>query len=678
MAFNKSMKLTLLVAYVNIMLSVPPFPNYYTFAIDTIGFLTTMIASSLLIHFLNTRPVNQKNLLNRILAIGVLIGLLGTVRNYVMAVVTCFFHSELQEFDNQFPALTASFLSMRITGLMEAVIICCLSIGRLILFATPVVFHNLNPTTGIIAVGFGVFAIPVVDAAYNWITCYSKVETPISLIILNFQAEMGLSSYSRELSINNTHLNVTEEEIKDSYICNPLPITPVVLLSTILLEIARLVTVLNMKRETLSRINPAPVSAPHVSADALVSSASVFNPMTSTHLPSLRASTSASASVSNPTTSTHLPTHIASTSTSASVSYPTTSTHLPSNIASISTSASVSYPTTSTHLPSHIASTSASASVSYPTTSTHLPSRITSTSASASVFYPTTSTYLPSLIASTSASASVSYPTTSTHLPSHIASTSALASVSYPPTSTHRSSLIASTSASSSVSYPTASTHLPSLIASAPATVSVSVPLTSTNLPTHITSTSACITEDTKFTPIASTCPSAVYDNPSTCQGNVVGRAGNSVIIHIRPSNSVQRRTRFRRAESFPTRSSRNVQINQKRRNSLQMTARHISTRTKVSKTLANNTPKTQPILPRHNITLTHFREVTKELFMRTSSIATGTALLCLAITVANLVSIYSTVFIVVVARRFCQYCVIVLIACLDKDLIEYYMNKFE
>ena len=612
MAFNKSMKLTLLVAYVNIMLSVPPFPNYYTFAIDTIGFLTTMIASSLLIHFLNTRPVNQKNLLNRILAIGVLIGLLGTVRNYVMAVVTCFFHSELQEFDNQFPALTASFLSMRITGLMEAVIICCLSIGRLILFATPVVFHNLNPTTGIIAVGFGVFAIPVVDAAYNWITCYSKVETPISLIILNFQAEMGLSSYLRELSINNTHLNVTEEEIKDSYICHLLPITPVVLLSTILLEIARLVTVLNMKRETLSRINPAPVSAPHVSADALVSSASVFNPMTSTHLPSLRASTSASASVSNPTTSTHLPTHIASTSTSASVSYPTTSTHLPSNIASISTSASVSYPTTSTHLPSHIASTSA------------------------------------------------------------------LASVSYPPTSTHRSSLIASTSASSSVSYPTASIHLPSLIASAPATVSVSVPLTSTNLPTHITSTSACITEDTKFTPIASTCPSAVYDNPSTCQGNVVGRAGNSVIIHIRPSNSVQRRTRFRRAESFPTRSSRNVQINQKRRNSLQMTARHISTRTKVSKTLANNTPKTQPILPRHNITLTHFREVTKELFMRTSSIATGTALLCLAITVANLVSIYSTVFIVVVARRFCQYCVIVLIACLDKDLIEYYMNKFE
>ena len=568
MAFNKSMKLALLVAYVNTMLSVAPFPNYYTFAIDTVGFLTTTIASSLLIHFLNTRPVNQKNLLNRILALGVLFGLLGTVRNYVMAVMTCFFHSELQEFDNQFPALAASFLSMRITGLMEAAIICCLSIGRLILFATPVVFHNLNPTTGVIAVCLGVFAITVVDTAYNWITCYSRVETPISSIILNFQAEMGLSSYSRELSINNTHLNVTEEDIKDSHICHPLPITPVVLLSTILLEIARLVIVLNMKRETLSRINPAPVSAPQVSATALVSSASVFNPMTSTHLPS------------------------------------------------------------------HIAPTSASASVSYPPTSTHRPSLIASTSASASVSYPTTSAHLPSLRTSTSASASVSYPTTSTHLPSLIASTSASVSVSVPPTST----------------------HLPSLIAS----------------------TSACITEDTKFTPITSTCPSAVYDNPTTCQGNAVGRAGHSVIIHIRPSDTVQRRTQFRRTESFPTRSSRNVQINQKRRNSLQMTARHISTRTKVSKTLVNNTPKTQPILPRHNITLTHIMEVTKELFMRTSSIATGTSLLCLAITVANLVSIYSTAFIVVVERRFCQYCVIVLIACLDKDLIEYYMNKFE
>ena len=588
------MKLALLVAYVNIMLSVPPFPNYYTFAIDTIGFSTTMIASSLLIHFLNTRPVNQKNLLNRILALGVTVGLLGTVRNYVMAVVTCFFHSELQEFDNKFPALAASFLSMRITGGMEAVLICCLSLGRLLLFATPAVFHNLNPTTGVIAVILGVFAITVVDTAFNWITCYSAVETPISSIILNYQAEMGLSPYLRELSINNTHLNATEEEIEDSYICHPLPITPVVNLTTILLEIARLVVVLNKKKKTLSRINPAPVSAPAVSADALVSAPQI----------------SEAASVSAPLVSAAASVLASTVSAAAPVSAPPVSSGASQVSADISASSTLAYMLTTV-----------SEANTFPSTCALEPACATE---------PLTS---PENSKAALTSASVSYPTTSTHLPSLIASTSASVSVSYPPTST----------------------HLPSLIAS----------------------TSACITEDTKFTPIASTCPSAVFDNHTTCQGNAVGRARNSVIQQIRPSNSVQRRTQFRKAESFPTKSRGNVQINQERRNSLQMTARHISIKAKVSKTLVNSTPKTQPILPRHNITLTHFREVTKEFFMRTSSIATGTALLCFALTVANLVNIYSTAFIVVVERRFCQYCVIVLIASLDKDLIEYFMNKF-
>ena len=595
MTFNKSMKLALLVAYVNIMLSVPPFPNYYTFAIDTIGFSTTMIASSLLIHFLNTRPVNQKNLLNRILALGVIVGLLSTVRNYIMAVVTCFFHSELQEFDNKFPALAASFLSMRITGGMEAVLVCCLSIGRLLLFAVPVVFHNLNPTTGVIAVGLGVFAITVVDTAYNWITCYSVVETPISSIILNFQAEMGLSSYSRVLSFNSTHLNVTEEEIEDSYVCHPLPITPLFLLSTILLEIARLVIVLYKKGKTLSRINPAPVSAPPVSADALVSALPI----------------SAAASASAPLISADASVLAPTVTEADPVSAPPACSGDPKVSEDIPPSSILAFMLTTV-----------SDAYSFPSTSALEPACDTEPCASTE----------KSKAAFTSAS--VSYPTTSTHLPSHIDSTSASASVPYPSTSNHSPSLIASTS--------------------------------------------NCITEDTKFTPIASTCPPPAYDNPSTCQGNAVGRAGSSVIIQIRPPNSVQQRTRFRRAESFPTRSRHNVHINQKRRNSLQMTARHISTSTKVAKTLVNSTPKTQPILPRHNITLTHFREVTKELFLRTSSIVTGTALLCLVLTVANLVHIYSTAFIVVVERRFCQYCMIVLIASLDKDLIEYYMNKFE
>ena len=265
MTYKSSIKLVILVAYLNIILSAPPMPNHYTFAVDTAGFTLTMIAGGLLFHFLNSRPVNQKNLLNRILALFVIVVLISTLRNYTLTVWTCFFHAELQEFVDKYSAFSLSFLPMRFTGVMEAVVVCCLSIGRLILFQTPVVFHNLNPTTGVLISGFWVLAIPVLDMAYNCMTCFGVVENPVSEIVLNFQAETGLSLIFKKLETNTTFLNKEEEMEKT---CHTLPTTTILLICPTLLEFVRILGVLIRKRKTTPAPHlppspsPTPVSSP--------------------------------------------------------------------------------------------------------------------------------------------------------------------------------------------------------------------------------------------------------------------------------------------------------------------------------------------------------------------------------------------------------------------------------
>ena len=84
-----------------------------------------------------------------------------------------------------------------------------------------------------------------------------------------------------------------------------------------------------------------------------------------------------------------------------------------------------------------------------------------------------------------------------------------------------------------------------------------------------------------------------------------------------------------------------------------------------------------QPILVKQNITFEHVRNVTKDLCIRTSGLSTVMAFLCFGLTVANMVNIFSTAYIVVAERRFCQYCIIVKLSSLDKDLVEFYMKKF-
>jgi len=102
-----------MIAYFCLIVLVPSMPSYYTFFINTIGFTLTILASLLLLLFLNSRPLAQKNLLHRVLVLSIIVTLLGTTWHFLMSFVACFFNSQLSQLVNAHPKLSFSLLSTR-------------------------------------------------------------------------------------------------------------------------------------------------------------------------------------------------------------------------------------------------------------------------------------------------------------------------------------------------------------------------------------------------------------------------------------------------------------------------------------------------------------------------------------------------------------------------------------
>ena len=231
-----------------------------------------------------------------------------------MALTANFLHDELWELVDNHPALSTSFLSMRMFSTMEATVCCTLSAGRLLLFVKPVTFHQLNLTIGLTLTALGAFFIAGFDMFMTWITCYRVVEYPENPIILNFRVEMGLpekpvkrnyslcepeSTFDENVNtlfelnktdvegnytlfeVNNTieegnytlfDVNSTVEEgsfilFEQDYTCLiekcfPLSTTNIMLLSALSLEIARLIFVLIKRANEIVPVEGASGNAP--------------------------------------------------------------------------------------------------------------------------------------------------------------------------------------------------------------------------------------------------------------------------------------------------------------------------------------------------------------------------------------------------------------------------------
>ena len=158
------------------------------------GFTITMLAASLLISFLNTRPPAHKNLLNRILAVFTVFSMLFVFRSLLISTLACFWNSELRLMVKKFPTLTAGLLSPRFFSILELVALCSLSAGRLLLLTHPVTFHNIHPTSlGAYVTGSSAVGVSIMDFIYGIVMCSENSNT---LTLFHFKLETGIISYA--------------------------------------------------------------------------------------------------------------------------------------------------------------------------------------------------------------------------------------------------------------------------------------------------------------------------------------------------------------------------------------------------------------------------------------------------------------------------------------------------
>ena len=217
---------------------VPDMPSTYTFVINSLGFIVTMSASVLLLAFLSTRSISQKNLLNRILALITIIMVLGSLRHYLMSFIACFWNFELKELVGSYPALSAGLLSARPCILMLSVALCALSTGRLLLVTNPVAFHKINLTI-MWAVVTGLLAAVLTGLyyAYGVTVCHG---TQTSGMLETLKTELGIPKKFEDNATANTK-NPLEE---DKAGCRLIPLLPLMMTLFILLEMAEPIYVL--------------------------------------------------------------------------------------------------------------------------------------------------------------------------------------------------------------------------------------------------------------------------------------------------------------------------------------------------------------------------------------------------------------------------------------------------
>ena len=251
-----------LFVYISLIVCVPGMPSYYTFCINFLGFMLSTAASLLLIQFLNSRPVPQKNMLNRILVLGVTILLLGTTEHFIMSIAACFFPFQLNQLVDTYPMLSIFFLSSRNVAILCLTAMCCLSAGRLLLFTKPIIFIRVNTYTGWFCTGSIGLVLLTADHLYRWIAC-TKDELQQMMLMQVFRMKLGLPKYTNKnytTASKQTNICRQMEAKEDDHQCSDIPSLKILSACFLFLELSKLVFILAkeyIKNRKTAQISPA-------------------------------------------------------------------------------------------------------------------------------------------------------------------------------------------------------------------------------------------------------------------------------------------------------------------------------------------------------------------------------------------------------------------------------------
>ena len=183
------MKVIFILVYACYIIFVPAPPNLYTIIVNCVGFTAAIFSSSLLLNFLNTRPVAQKNFMNRILALGTTVHICRISKHFVFSLIVFSWETETNKLVKAHLTPVVALLSERYYTILETSLLCALSSGRLLLFIKPVMFQNIHPTTGGIIASATAIGVTILDFLFGWMTCRHSSQ---SNLIKNFKDEFGL------------------------------------------------------------------------------------------------------------------------------------------------------------------------------------------------------------------------------------------------------------------------------------------------------------------------------------------------------------------------------------------------------------------------------------------------------------------------------------------------------
>ena len=244
-----------LAIYCCVICSVPSMPSYYTFSINTLGFLASCTATGVLIRDLNK---SQNTLSNRIFLLFLLASLLALLRTYFLSVPSCWFNAELTAFLETHQTLCMSLFPFRNITILLTIFVCFLSGSRLLLFASPARFHNANPPKWMALSGGVCITILILDHVYSALHCgmYKNNFKGSDMVFYKLLIEeFGLQSKNR--STNSSQLMENSQEEKE--LCQTFPTVAILISIVLLLEIIKIMMAVVQeisKKRRLKKICP--------------------------------------------------------------------------------------------------------------------------------------------------------------------------------------------------------------------------------------------------------------------------------------------------------------------------------------------------------------------------------------------------------------------------------------
>ena len=229
-----------IIAYFLFISLVPGSPSYYRLLVNTVGTLLSLLSLGFLELYLNSRPLDQKNILNSQLNLIVYFQIAFAIREWMGSIAGSMLRNITIMMLNVCPGVLMALLDPRHYSLGLVTAYCTMSVSKILLIIAPVTFQNLNSSKGFWSSLLAALLVPSVERILNLIKCGDftmKVEDPFYHALM-IRDELGLTNFVFE------NVTASKEETKS---CAYFPTLVFVIIVIVTLEMIRLTILIIME-----------------------------------------------------------------------------------------------------------------------------------------------------------------------------------------------------------------------------------------------------------------------------------------------------------------------------------------------------------------------------------------------------------------------------------------------